>query len=152
MTLTRRGLAERTTSPTTNNVVSAGEGGTTSFDLSANTGVLTNLLSAGGAYDAYRVGSLDIGVDWSGGGRARGGFKGGLVHVPGDLTKVVSYYNIKGGDGGQFLEQSAEGPGASSMWGSGPAPGGGGSGYAKKDTFGQEVAQAGDGIVIVEEL
>lgn len=147
----RRGLAERTTSPTTNNVVSAGEGGTTSFDLSANTGVLTNLLSAGGAYDAYRVGSLDIGVDWSGGGRARGGFKGGLVYVPGD-PKVVSYYNIKGGDGGQFLEQSAEGPGAASLWGSGPAPGGGGSGYAKKDTFGQEVAQAGDGIVIVEEL
>jgi microcystin-dependent protein len=147
----RRGLAERTTSPTTNNVVSAGEGETTSFDLSANTGILTNLLSAGGAYDAYRVDSLDIGVDWSGGGRARGGFKGGLVHIP-PHSKVVSYYNIKGGDGGQFLEQSAEGPGASSLWGSGPAPGGGGSGYAKKDTFGQEVAQAGDGIVIVEEL
>jgi len=147
----RRGLAERTTSPTTNNVVSAGEGGTTSFDLSANTGILTNLLSAGGAYDAYRVDNLDIGVDWSGGGRARGGFKGGPVHIP-SHSKVVSYYNIKGGDGGQFLEQSAEGPGASSLWGSGPAPGGGGSGYAKKDTFGQEVAQAGSGIVIVEEL
>ena len=113
---------------------------------------MTNLLSAGGAYDAFNVDSIAIGVDWSGGGRARGGFKGGLVHVPGDLTKVVSYYNIKGGDGGQFLEQSAEGPGAASLWGSGPAPGGGGSGYAKKDTFGQEVAQAGDGIVIVEEL
>jgi len=147
----RRGLAERTTSPTTNNVVSAGEGGTTSFDLSANTGILTNLLSAGGAYDAYRVDNLDIGVDWSGGGRARGGFKGGPVHIP-SHPKVVSYYNIKGGDGGQFLEQSAEGPGASSLWGSGPATGGGGSGYAKKDTFGQEVAQAGNGIVIVEEL
>lgn len=147
----QRGVAQRISWPTSVNVVSAGEGGTSSFDLSAGPGSLTNILSAGGAYDAYVSDSLDLTVDWSGGGRARGGFKGGAVYTPTD-SKVASYYNIQGGDGGQFFEGSAEGPGAASMWGSGPAAGGGGSGYAKKDTAGEEVAQAGHGIVIVEEL
>lgn len=130
--------------------VSAGEGGTSSFDLSANDGSLTNIVSAGGAYDAYTPETQLI-VDWAGGGIARGGFKSGVVYTPSD-PKVVSYYTIQGGDGGQFHERSPDGPGAASMWGSGPAPGGGGSGYAKKDTIGQESAQAGDGIIIVEEL
>jgi hypothetical protein len=143
-----RGVAKRDPWPTGVTVVSAGEGGTTSFDLSAGT-VLTNILSAGGAYDNYSID--EVTVDWAGGGSARGGYKGGRVYVPGH-SKVASYYNINGGDGGQYFEGSADGPGASSMWGSGPAPGGGGSGHARKDTPGEEVAQAGNGIVIVEEL
>jgi microcystin-dependent protein len=146
-----RGIAQRDSYPTGVSVVSAGVGGTTSFDLSAGPGDLTNILSAFGAYDAFETDSLELTVDWSGSGIARGGFKGGDEFIPID-AQVVSFYNVKGGDGGQFFERSADGPGASSMWGSGPAPGGGGSGYAKKDTPGIEVAEAGNGIVIVEEL
>jgi microcystin-dependent protein len=146
-----RGSALRTPAPVGTWALSAGAGGTTSFDLSANNGTLTNVISAGGSYDAYIEDSLDYNADWSGTGRARGGFKSGRIYVPTN-PDVVSYYNIKGGDGGQFFEFSPDGPGASSMWGSGPAPGGGGSGYAKKDAIGQEIAQAGNGIVIVEEL
>ncbi len=146
-----RGTAVRTPDPVTDTYgLTAGWGDSTSFDLSA-VGSIINLLSAGGAYDAYTVDSLDYNADWSGAGQARGGFKGGKVYTPTD-PKVVSYYTIKGGDGGQFMENGPDGPGAASMWGSGPAPGGGGSGHARKDAAGQEIAQAGDGIVIVEEL
>lgn len=129
---------------------SAGWGNNTSFNLSAGA-TITNILSAGGAYDAFTRDSLNYNADWSGGGQARGGFRGGSATITND-PKVVSYYIINGGHGGQFMENGPDGPGAASMWGSGPAPGGGGSGHARKDAAGQEVAQAGDGIVIVEEL
>ena len=149
----RRGTSVMSPDPVTDTQgLTAGWGDNTSFSLSAGA-VITNILSAGGAYDAVRMdNATEYNADWSGGGVARGGFKGGKIHTPGDLTKVVSHYHIKGGDGGQFMENGPDGPGAASMWGSGPAPGGGGSGHARKDFIGQEVAQAGDGIVIVEEL
>jgi microcystin-dependent protein len=148
----RRGTAVMSPDPVTDTQgLTAGWGDNTSFSLSAGT-VITDILSAGGAYDAVRVdGATPYNADWSGGGAARGGFKGGKTTTPID-AKVVSYYIIKGGDGGQFMENGPDGPGAASMWGSGPAPGGGGSGHARKDFIGQEIAQAGDGIVIVEEL
>ena len=131
--------------------LTAGWGQDTTFSLSAGA-VITNILSAGGAYDAVFVDTAtSYDADWAGRGAARGGFKGGKIHTP-NPAKVVSYYHIKGGDGGQFMENGPDGPGAASMWGSGPAPGGGGSGHARKDFLGPEVAQAGDGIVIVEEL
>jgi microcystin-dependent protein len=147
-----RGTAVRSPDPVTDTEgLTAGWGQDTAFSLSAGL-VITNILSAGGAYDAVQVDSAtEYNADWSGGGAARGGFKGGKPHTPIN-AKVVSYYNIKGGDGGQFMENGPDGPGAASMWGSGPAPGGGGSGHARKDFIGQEIAQAGDGIVIVEEL
>jgi microcystin-dependent protein len=147
-----RGTAVRSPDPVTDTEgLTAGWGQDTSFSLSAGL-VITDILSAGGAYDAVIVdGESPYNADWSGGGAARGGFKGGKVYTPA-YAKVVSYYNVNGGDGGQFMENGPEGPGAASMWGSGPAPGGGGSGHARKDSIGVEVAQAGDGIVIVEEL
>jgi hypothetical protein len=147
-----RGTAIRTPDPVTETYgLTAGWGDDTSFSLSAGE-VITNILSAGGAYDAFYVDSeASYNADWSGGGAARGGYKGGKVYPAGN-AKVASYFTVKGGDGGQYLENGADGPGAASMWGSGPAPGGGGSGHARKDFIGDEVAQAGDGIVIVEEL
>lgn len=148
----RRGTSVMSPNPVTDTQgLTAGWGDNTSFSLSAGL-VITNILSAGGAYDAVIVdAATEYNADWSGGGAARGGFKGGKTTTPVN-AKVVSYYHIKGGDGGQFMENGPDGPGAASMWGSGPAPGGGGSGHARKDFIGQEVAQAGNGIVIVEEL
>lgn len=147
-----KGTAVRSPDPVTDAYgLTAGWGDDTSFSLSAGV-VITDILSAGGAYDAVYVdAATPYNADWSGGGAARGGYKGGKVYIP-VHSKVVSYYTIKGGDGGQYLENGADGPGAASMWGSGPAPGGGGSGHARKDFIGAEVAEAGDGIVIVEEL
>jgi microcystin-dependent protein len=148
-----RGTAVRSPDPVTETEgLTAGWGEDTSFSLSAGPASITSILIARGAYDEVAtLSATSYNADWSGGGAARGGIKGGEVYLA-THAKVVSYYNVKGGDGGQFMENGPEGPGAASMWGSGPAPGGGGSGHARKDFIGVEVAQAGDGIVIVEEL
>lgn len=146
------GLALRSPLPLTEvYAISAGWGEGSSVSLSAGA-TITSLITAGGGYDpVYTDSATPYYADWSRNGEARGGYKGGEVFTP-SHSKVVSYVHIKGGDGGQFLENGADGPGASSMWGSGPAPGGGGSGHARSDSVGVEVAKPGDGIVIIEEL
>jgi hypothetical protein len=146
------GLALRSPLPLTQiYAISAGWGGGSSVSLSAGD-TITLIITAGGGYDpVFTDSATPYNADWSRNGEARGGYKGGKTFTP-VHSKVASYVHIKGGDGGQFLENGADGPGASSMWGSGPAPGGGGSGHARSDSPGVEVAKPGDGIIIIEEL
>jgi hypothetical protein len=148
----RAGTAIRVPEITTDAVgVTAGWGDNSGFSLSGSSG-LTPLLSARGAYDPVtRDGATPYFADWAANGAARGGFEGGRPVVPSN-AKVTSYVLLTGGDGGQFMTNGPSGPGAAGMYGSGPAPGGGGSGYARSDAAGQEIAQAGNGLVIVEEL
>jgi hypothetical protein len=146
------GTAIRTPDPLTDAFgLTAGWGDDSGFSLSGSSGI-TPLLSARGAYDPVRRdGVTAYFSDWSANGWARGGFEGGRPIVP-SHAKVTSYVLLTGGEGGQFMTNGPSGPGAAGLYGSGPAPGGGGSGYARSDTSGLEVAAAGPGLIIVEEL
>lgn len=148
----RPGTAIRTPEITTDAAgVTAGWGDDSGFSLSGSSG-LTPLLSARGAYDPVtRDGATPYYADWSASGIARGGYEGGKPVVP-SHAKVSKYVLLTGGQGGQFMTNGPSGPGAAGLYGSGPAPGGGGSGYARSDVPGQQVAAAGPGLIIVEEL
>jgi hypothetical protein len=148
----RAGTAIRTPDPLTETLgLTAGWGDDSGFSLSGIAG-LTPLLSARGAYDPVRRdGATPYFSDWSANGIARGGIEGGKPVVF-SHAKVSSYVLLTGGEGGQFMANGPSGPGAAGLYGSGPAPGGGGSGYARSDDRGQEVARAGNGLIIVEEL
>lgn len=146
------GRAIRTTDPVPEDIgITAGWGFDSGFVLSAGD-VFTTILSAKGAYDPVSTGeAAPYYSDWTANGEARGGIRGGIPIVPGD-PRVASYLLLTGGDGGQFMTNGPSGPGAAGIYGSGPAPGGGGSGYARSDSAGREIAPAGNGLVIVEEL
>jgi microcystin-dependent protein len=141
-----------TTASTLESVVSAlGWGGTTTFGLVD--GMTTYVdLCATGAYDGFLVDGINNTVDWPGGGQARGGFKGGIGAAPNASGTVANSLIIPGGNGGFFFEAGPEGAGGGSIWGTGPAYGGGAAGHGNKSRTAISVASAGMGILTIEEL
>lgn len=145
-----KGLANRTTRLEIN-LSATGWGGATTFGLSSNSNTIYTDLCARGALGGYEEYGTDKMVDALAGGYARGGFKGGIAAAPNESTRVSSYVRIDGGDGGNFFNTSYC-VGAASYWGSGPAPGGGGSGWSSKTRAGETIAEAGNGIITIEAL
>jgi len=142
------GVANRT-SKLQNTLSGVGLGTTSVFGLSTNAATIYNDISANGARET----NTSRMVDHAGGGYAYEGFGGGVGSVPNQSGRIESSIIINGGNGGNFTDgRTPEGVGGSGFWGTGPAPGGGGAGWSTKSRSGETIAEAGNGIIIVETL
>ena len=130
-----------------------GTGDNTTFGLST-VGTVYDDIIAEGAYDGFVRDGITRGIVYNSSdpGVARGGFVGGNYTVNNSSGKIASHIGMRGGNGGNYHEAGPESIGGAGMWGSGPAPGGGGSGSSTAVHAQKSSAEAGDGLIIVEEL